>query len=314
MLTTDTYGVYPIAPTPFLTNGDIDFNSISRLVSFYKEVGAKGVTILGVLGEASKMNAEEAVLVINAYAKNCNGLDLIVGVNSPGFASMKYLADSAMRAGACAVLLGAPSNLRTDDQIIGYYNTAASVLGPETPFIIQDYPLVLQVVFSNHVIKEIINTNQNCAGLKHEDWPGLEKIRTLHRWMDEGSVRRVPIVTGNSGLFLDFECDNGVNGAMTGYAFPEMLVEAVGLSRIGKKDEMHDLYDAHLPYLRYEAQPKVGVGIRKYVLKRRGIFTSDTQRAPFIPLSDASMSEIDYLLDRLTKKLGITSIMRSYDV
>lgn len=313
MLKTDTYGVYPIAPTPFLTNGDIDFDSISRLVSFYKEVGAKGVTILGVLGEASKMNAEEAVQVINAYAQKCDGLDLVVGVNSQGFASMKILADSAMKAGACAVLLGAPSNLRTDDQIIGYYNTAAKVLGSETPFIIQDYPLVLSVIFSNQVIKEIVNRNQNCAGLKHEDWPGLEKLRALRKYMNEGSMRRIPIVVGNSGLFLDFECDNGVNGAMTGYAFPEMLVEAIRLSRAGKKDAMHDLYDAHLPYLRYEAQPKIGVGIRKYVLKRRGIFASDTQRAPFIPLSEASMSEVDYLIDRLTKRLGITSIRKHYD-
>ena len=110
---------------------------------------------------------------------------------------------------------------------------------------------------------------------------------------------------GNSGLFLDFECDNGVNGAMTGYAFPEMLVEAVALSKAGKKDDMHDLYDAHLPYLRYEAQPKIGVGIRKYVLKKRGVFSCDTQRAPFTPLSDTARAEIDYLLLRLTERLEI---------
>lgn len=305
MISYEEHGVYPIAPTPFFEDGSIDFDSIARLCAFYRRAGATGVTILGVLGEATKMNAAEAVDVINGFAANLEGLDLVVGVNSPGFSSMKFLADAAMSAGASAVLLGAPANLRTDEQIVGYYRKAAEVLGKDTPFIIQDYPLVLQVVFSNGAIREIANENANCVALKHEDWPGLEKVRTLKRWMKEGSMKKIPIVVGNSGLFLDFECDNGVNGAMTGYAFPEMLVEAVALSKAGKKDDMHDLYDAHLPYLRYEAQPKIGVGIRKYVLKKRGVFSCDTQRAPFTPLSDTARAEIDYLLLRLTERLEI---------
>lgn len=307
MLTTDTYGVYPVAPTPFLPDGKVDFDSIDRLAGFYKRVGAKGVTILGALGEAPKMNSIEATNIIDAFAKHCEeGFDLVVGVNSPGFAATKYLADHAMEAGATAVLLGAPAAMRTNEQITGFYRKASEKMGPDTPFIIHDYPLVLQVISSPAVIRQIVNENPSCLGLKHEDWPGLEKLRTLQKWMKDGEMRKVPIVVGNCGLFLDFECDCGVNGIMTGYVFPEMLVRALELSRQGKRDEMHDLYDAHLPYLRYEAQPKIGVAIRKYVLKRRGIFTYDTMRDPSPVLSDTAKGDIDYLLDRLTKKLGIS--------
>ena len=107
--------------------------------------------------------------------------------------------------------------------------------------------------------------------LKHEDWPGLDKITTLRGWEKDGSMRKISILIGNNGLFLDFELDRGVDGANTGYAFPDMLVEMVKLSKAGKRDEAHDLFDAHLPLLRYDHQPGVGLAVRKYVLQRRGI-------------------------------------------
>ena len=67
--------------------------------------------------------------------------------------------------------------------------------------------------------------------LKHEDWPGLEKISTLRGFQEDGSLRPLSILTGNGGLFLDFEMERGADGAMTGYAFPEMLVEWCGCRR-----------------------------------------------------------------------------------
>ena len=106
--------------------------------------------------------------------------------------------------------------------------------------------------------------------LKHEDWPGLEKISALRRFEKEGKLRRVPILTGNGGLFLDFEMERGADGAMTGYAFPEMLIDVVRLSGEGQREEAHDLFDAHLPLVRYEQQQGVGLATRKYVMMRRG--------------------------------------------
>jgi dihydrodipicolinate synthase/N-acetylneuraminate lyase len=110
--------------------------------------------------------------------------------------------------------------------------------------------------------------------LKHEDWPGLEKISSLRQFEKEGKLRRVPILSGNGGLFLDFEMERGVDGAMTGYAFPEMLIDVVRLSSEGRRDEAHDLFDAHLPLVRYEQQQGVGLATRKYVMMRRGILAS----------------------------------------
>jgi 4-hydroxy-tetrahydrodipicolinate synthase len=191
--------------------------------------------------------------------------------------------------------------LRTDDQITGYYAQAVEAIGTDIPFCIQDYPLTLTVVMTPRVIERIIMAHPSCVMLKHEDWPGLEKIAALRRFEQEGTLRRVSILTGNGGLFLDFEMERGADGAMTGYAFPEMLVDVVRLQAEGKRDAAHDLFDAHLPLARYEQQQGVGLAVRKYVLMRRGVLASDAQRKPASSITPAARAEVEYLLARLAR-------------
>jgi 4-hydroxy-tetrahydrodipicolinate synthase len=137
--------------------------------------------------------------------------------------------------------------------------------------------------------------------LKHEDWPGLEKITTLRGFQRDGSMRPLSILTGNGGLFLDFEMDRGADGAMTGYAFPDMLVDVVKRAQANQRDAAHDLFDAHLPLIRYEQQLGIGLAVRKYVLQRRGAIAHDCQRSPGSSLSRESRAEVDYLLARLAR-------------
>jgi 4-hydroxy-tetrahydrodipicolinate synthase len=141
----------------------------------------------------------------------------------------------------------------------------------------------------------------SCVMLKHEDWPGLEKISALRAFQKDGSLRPLSILTGNGGLFLDFEMERGADGAMTGYAFPEMLIDVVRLQREGRREEAHDLFDAHLPLVRYEQQQGVGLATRKYVMMKRGILASDAQRKPGAGLSATAKAEVDYLLTRLAR-------------
>jgi 4-hydroxy-tetrahydrodipicolinate synthase len=302
MLSAGAKGVFPIAPTPFLADGRIDAISVDRMIDHYVAAGADGCTILGIMGEAPKLDLNEAIGFVAACVKRAPKLPFIVGVSAPGFAAMRALAHAAMAKGAAGVMIAPPPSLRTDDQIVTYYAQAAEAIGPDIPFVIQDYPLTLSVVMTPEVIRRIITGNPSCVMLKHEDWPGLEKISALRRFEKEGRLRRVPILTGNGGLFIDFEMERGADGAMTGYAFPEMLIDVVRLSREGRRDEAHDLFDAHLPLVRYEQQQGVGLAVRKYVMMRRGIIASDTQRKPAMSLSPAAKGEVDYLLKRLARR------------
>ena len=294
-------GVCVIAATPFKPDGSIDDVSLDRLVDSYHEHGVTGITVLGQMGEAPKLDQDEALHVASRLIGRSR-VPVIVGVSAPGFASMKSLTAEVMDAGAAGVMIAPPNTLRTDDQIVNYYSQAARAIGDDVPFVIQDYPLTFSVVMTPGVIRRIVNDNANCVMLKHEDWPGLEKISTLRGFEADGSMRRISILCGNGGLFLDHEMERGADGAMTGYCFPDMLVELYKLSKAGDRDAAHDLFDLHLPLIRYEQQAGLGLAVRKYVLMRRGILASDTQRAPAGSLSARAKSEIDYLLARIARR------------
>ena len=295
-------GVMVIAPTPFHPDGRIDEGSIDRMTDFFLDKGMTAITVLGQLGEAPKLEHSESIGVAARVIKRAARIPVVVGVSAPGFAAMRALARDVMAAGAAGVMIAPPNTLRTDDQIAGYYKQASEAIGKEVPFIIQDYPLTFSVQMAPAVIRRIVMENPSCVMLKHEDWPGLEKISTLRGYERDGSMRRIAILTGNNALFLDFEMERGADGANTGYCFPDMLVDVVRLSKEGKRDEAHDLFDAHLPLIRYEQQPGPGLAVRKYVMMRRGIIASDAQRKPAATLTPAARAEVDYLLSRLARK------------
>ena len=302
-LTSSAQGVYPIAPTPFFDDGSIDFASVDRLADFYAQIGSTGVTVLGQLGEAPKLDQAESLAVVARFIARVPQLPVVVGVSAPGFAAMRSLAREAMEKGAAGVMIAPPNTLRTDDQIVTYYAQAAQAIGADVPFVIQDYPLTFSVQMSPNVIRRIATDNASCVMLKHEDWPGLDKISTLRAYEKDGSMKHLAILVGNGGLFLDFEMERGADGANTGYCFPDMLCDVVRLSAAGQRDEAHDLFDAHLPLLRYEQQPgPAGLAVRKYVMQRRGLFTSAAQRKPGGALSPVARAEVDYLLARLAKR------------
>ncbi len=292
-------GVFTIAATPFHPDGRLDTASVDRLTDFYLGCGVAGLTVLGVMGEAPKLDAEESIALVRQFVKRAGALPVIVGVTSPGFAPMRALARQAMDAGAAGVMIAPPSTLRTDDQIVGYYRQAREAIGEDVPFALQDYPLAFSVVMTPQVLARIVAENPSCVMLKIEDWPSLEKISAVRKLEGAGAMRRVAILTGNGGLFVDFELERGSDGAMTGYAFPDMLVDLDRLSRSGERAQAHDLFDAHLPLLRYEQQPGVGLAVRKYILQKRGAIASDAQRKPATQMTALARTEVDFLLDRL---------------
>jgi 4-hydroxy-tetrahydrodipicolinate synthase len=300
-LTHKAAGTFAIAPTPFHDDGRIDEKSIDRLTDFYADIGCDGVTVLGIMGEAPKLDGSEAEEVARCFVKRAKNMQVIVGVSAPGFAVMRSLARASMDAGAAGVMIAPTPTLRTDEQIVTYFRQAAEAIGPDIPWVLQDYPLTLSVIFTPEVIRRIVMDNPSCVMLKHEDWPGLEKISALRGFQKEGSLRPLSILTGNGALFLDFEMERGADGAMTGYAFPEMLIDVVRLSREFRRDAAHDLFDAHLPLIRYEQQPGIGLAVRKYVLQKRGIIASSAQRKPGSSLTPTARVEVDYLLSRVAR-------------
>lgn len=301
MIDGTTRGVYAIAPTPFKEDGKIDQKSLERLIDSYREMGVDGITVLGLMGEANKLDHQEALELVRTFTARASGMPVIVGVSAPGFATMRAVARTSMEMGAAGVMIAPTPNLKTEDQIVGYYAQAAAAVGEDVPFVLQDYPLVFGVTIPPKTICRIVSDLPSCVMLKHEDWPGLDKISALRRFQQDGLMRPISIMCGNGGLFLDLEMERGANGAMTGYAFPDMLVDVVGAFASGNIEKSRTLFNAHLPLIRLEHQPVVGLAVRKYLFMRRGIFSSDSQRLPGARLSAEAKSDIERILARLAK-------------
>jgi 4-hydroxy-tetrahydrodipicolinate synthase len=296
-------GVYVIAATPFTDAGDLDLASVDTMVDFYLDAGADGLTVLGMMGEAPKLTAEESQRFVKAVLARVAGrVPVVVGVSSPGFAAMGELSEQVMDAGAAGVMVAPPYTVRTDDQIVDYYHNVAKTLGP-TPFVLQDFPLSTGVNFSAKVLIRIIAELPTCVMIKHEDWPGLAKLSAVRAASDRAEVRRVSILGGNGGLFLPEELIRGSDGAMTGFAYPEMMVDVCAAHAAGDLTRMRDLFDAYLPLARYEQQPGPGLAIRKALLARRGAIASGAVRAPGPKLSAADLAEIEVLVARQTTRL-----------
>jgi len=294
-------GVYVIAVTPFHADGGIDLESTDRMVDFYLSAAATGLTVLGMMGEAQKLTIDESQLIVRRILARVAGrVPVVVGVSAPGFAQMAALTQMVMEDGAAGVMIAPPSSLRTDDQIVAYYTQAAGFIG-DVPFVLQDFPLVTTVQMSVPAIRRIFTDLPSCVCLKHEDWPGLDKITALRA--DGFLNRRISILCGNGGMFLPEEMARGADGAMTGFAYPEMMVDVVRHMQAGTRDRAQDLFDAYLPLARYEQQPGIGLAVRKYTMARRGIIASAALRRPGGALNANIVAEVERLILRQEKRL-----------
>ncbi|MDS7594685.1 dihydrodipicolinate synthase family protein [Agrobacterium tumefaciens] len=303
LISQDTKGVFVIAVTPFHDNGALDGSSIDRMVDFYYEKGANGLTILGMMGEAPKLTQAESIEVTRITLQRSEGKPVVVGVSAPGLAAIGELTKTVMDMGAAGVMVAPPSSLRTDEQIITYYRNVVETIGTDVPVVLQDFPLSTGVQISSKTLGVIFETHPSIVMLKHEDWPGLQKITDLRDAEAKGR-RRVSILCGNAGVFLPEEMQRGADGAMTGFAYPEMMVDVVRLSNEGEHDAAQDLFDAYLPLMRYEQQPGLGLAIRKYILAKRGAIASAAQRRPGAALSALAVTEVERLIERQTRRLS----------
>ncbi len=199
-------------------------------------------------------------------------------------------------------MIAPPSTLTTNETIVSYYANACEAVG-STPVVLQDFPLSTKVGISLDTFGRIVDACPNIVMLKHEDWPGLAKISAI-RAAEEQGRRRVSILCGNGGLFLLDEMLRGADGAMTGYAYPEMMRDVVALAKGGETERASDIFDAHMPLVRYEQQPGLGLAVRKYVLAKRGAIASAVQRKPGALLDAAAMADVERMLMRLERRLA----------
>lgn len=297
-------GVYIIAATPFTETGALDLASTDSLVDFYLDKGVTGLTILGMMGEAHTLTDEESLQFTQQVLRRVDGrVPVVVGVSHAAQQQVARMAAMAMDNGAAGVMVAPAPGLRTDGQVYGYYADVARMLGRDVPICLQDFPQSTGVWTSVEVVHRLVDEFEQVVMFKHEDLPGLKKLTRLRKESEAAGRRRISILVGNGGLFLPQEMARGADGAMTGFAYPEMLVQVCALYAQGKAAEAEDLFDIYLPLLRHEFQYGIGLALRKETLRRRGAIASATVRRQGAGLDATDQAELSGLVSRLEHRL-----------
>ena len=283
-------GTWYVMPTTFSSDGALDLASQRRLTQAAVEWGANGLTVLGVMGEASALATDERAAVIRAVAQAAPGVPLAVGASSSARHTTVTLGRQAVDCGASAIMVSAPPLLRNADLLPAFFGAVASQC--ELPVIVQDEPAATGTLIPVSVLAECLTAARSPV-VKLEDPPTAPKVSALLRRAPDASV-----FGGLGGVAAYFELRRGGAGTMTGFSYPEVLRQI--RLRLAAKDPAaaYAMFAHYLPLITFEAQPGIGLGIRKELLRRRGVITTPTVRIGSTPAAELT-AELDEVLGAL---------------
>ena len=284
-------GVYVILPTPFDEQRRIDFASLKTLVDFELNAGVHGITLLGILGEVMRLSETEKREITEAVVNQVKGrVPVVAGTGASGTDLAIMYGKEAEETGVDAIMAAPPRLLKpNDDSIFNYYRDIAKEV--HLPIVIQDEPTTYGVHMSSSLIARL-STIERVDYVKLEDPPTPLKITTIRKFIED----KLGIFGGLGGLYFYEELLRGACGIMTGFAYPEILMQIYGSFSTGERESSRGLFYRALPLIRYEAQPLVGLAIRKEILRRRGLIKSAVLRDPATKLDAESLKEIDELV------------------
>jgi 4-hydroxy-tetrahydrodipicolinate synthase len=284
-------GTWYIVPTPFAADGGLDLASLGRLVDAAVAWGVDGLTVMGVMAEPGALSADERAASLRTVFDAAAGrLPIAVGCSAAAITTTLELVSQARGLGACAAMVAAPPLLRNVDQLPDYFKRAAE---GGLPLVIQDEPNATGVLIPVSILLAAA-TSSGSRTMKIEDPPTPAKIARLL-----GAAPDLDVFGGLGGVSALGELRRGACGTMTGFAYPEILRGVRELVEAGSLRDAGLMFDRYLPLIQFEAQQFVGLAIRKEVLRRRGIFTTQRTRGPVPTLDATTLEELDDLFERL---------------
>ncbi len=295
-------GVYSVLPTPFTDNGDLDEQSLRRVVDLFIDKGVNGLTALGVTGEVARLEEVERARVLEVVVSQANGrVPVVAGTSAEGTWVCISYSRQAKAAGAAAVMVSPPRMPKLNsDAVVRHYKALADAV--DIPIVVQDYPPISGFAMEPSLLARIARDVPSARTIKLEDPPTPFKTARI---IEQAAGLTVQIFGGLGGVFLLEELISGATGAMTGFAFPEILVRIVTQFRQGQVDAAADLFYRTVPLMRFEFQEGIGMAIRKDVLRRRGALASGATRAPAGAMDVATAQSLDRVLRWVTSQKGL---------
>ena len=285
--------VFSVLPTPFDARGDFDPDSLRRVIDLFLADGVSGFTALGVTSEVGRLSDEERDRVLGVVVKHVNGrVPVVAGTTAEGLRTCIEYTRRASAAGASSVMISPPRmpKLNSDAVVRHFAEVAAAV---EIPIIVQDYPPISGYAMEPALLARIAREIPAARTIKLEDPPTPFKTSRI---LERSEGLDVKIFGGLGGVFLLEELMAGAQGAMTGFAFPALLVRIVTMFRAAKTDQAADAFYRAVPLMRFEFQEGIGMAIRKEVLRRRGAIATASIRPPGGALDQTTLAALDRVM------------------
>ncbi|RXT02803.1 dihydrodipicolinate synthase family protein [Ammoniphilus sp. CFH 90114] len=289
------HGLCSITITPFDDKGKVDEQSIRDLTEFYIKAGVQGITINGIMGEVTKLSESERNRVAEVFIDQVNGrIPVVVGCSAQGTNIVIELAKKAESLGAAAVMVAPPAGLKNLDVVYQHYKLISDEIG--IPLVVQDEPVTTNVIMPAAFIARLGREIENVKYVKLEEAPTTIKATKVLE-LAEGSVE---LFGGLNGMYFFEELDRGCSGIMTGFSYPEILVETYNLFTAGKREEARSYFYKYLPLIRFEAQLGMGgVAIRKEIYRLRGAVASGHVRFPGAGIDELTLKELKEIINYL---------------
>lgn len=287
-------GVHWMLATPFDQDESVDLASISRLVEKAGESGCQGVVTLGVTGEVARLTDKERQAIVKQVVRAAGNLPVTVGTTGAGTRATIDNSVEAQELGAAAVMISAPAMGRPNmDALFTHYQRIAEAV--TIPIVVQDYPQTSGVQMAPDFIARLAENIPRARYLKLEDPPTPPKITAIRNLIGD----QMAIFGGLGGVFLLDELSRGSAGAMTGFAYPEVLADICRKMAEGDRSTAEAIFYRHLPLLLFEFQEGIGVAVRKAALHHRGLIRSPAVRHPGPQISRETRQELLALIKAL---------------
>ncbi|MFS2165535.1 dihydrodipicolinate synthase family protein [Variovorax sp. Varisp62] len=272
-------GIFPVVPTPFAENGELDLESQKRCVDFMIDAGSDGLCILANFSEQFLLSDDERELLTRTVLEHVAGRVPVI-VTTTHFSTEVCAARSrrAQDMGAAMLMVMPPYHGATfrvpEPQIRAFYARLSDAV--DIPIMIQDAPAAgtpLSAAFLAQMAREI----EHVAYFKIETAGAASKLRELIRL--GGDAIEGPW-DGEEAITLMPDLDAGATGSMTGGGYPDGIRPIIEAHRAGDRDKAFALYQRWLPLINHENRQS-GFLAAKALMKEGGVIACEAPRHPW---------------------------------
>lgn len=281
-------GIFPIVNTTFTEDGRIDVESQRRLVRFMLDCGAHGLGLFGNASEGYALSEEERRTLLKVILNEVRGaVPIVVSTGHTGTDVAVQISREAQDLGASALMVLPPHYIKPDAEGVFHYYAAISSR-VTIPIMVQDAPLMTQVAMGVDLLARMGRELEHVRLVKVEAPPTPKKMSRLR----EAAGDSLTLFGGLNGHFLLEELSRGAVGTMPGSDMTDVFVRIWNAWTTGDTATARQEFTRHLPLIRYELQPGLGVAVMKQNLFEAGVIASPRVRHPTRSLDAVDVAEI----------------------